>query len=92
MVDTLIVVFEPTGDRISFEKAGQKQLAHLIVLNKSDEDKKDFWSIVKSSSHRLRNGFCPLVFRTNSINGEGIEELVRDGIYKHWEFLKSKKK
>lgn len=84
--DTLVVVFEPSGDEVSAPKAGPWELAHLIVVNKADKDDHGFYESMKANI--LSTADFPQVFKTKISFGkdEGVKEVV-EAIYKHWEYL-----
>lgn len=85
--DTLIVVFEPSGDEISCLKSGLWELAHIIVVNKCDKDQAErFYENLRANL--VSNSEFPLILKTKTLyTDEGVREVV-DGIYKHQEYIK----
>lgn len=90
LVDTLLVVFEPSGDEISCLKSGPWELAHIIVVNKCDKDFADrFYENLRANL--VSPSPFPIILKTKTLYPEeGVKE-VAEGIYKHWEYLKTTK-
>ncbi len=93
LVDTLLLVLMPgLGDEIQMLKGGVIQTADILVVNKSELIGGDvmarnllsyFGNIAKPDDWQ------PKIYKTSSISGEGIPELL-EGIKEHKKFLLNK--
>jgi LAO/AO transport system kinase len=63
------VVAPGLGDEVQAMKAGLLEVAHIVVVNKSDHPGAD------STLRDLRE-WCPVVIRVSAVTGEGLPELV----------------
>lgn len=93
-VDTLLMLPEPRGDIVTLMKAGVHNWAHVMAVNiRTDQDKK-FLNLMESFARSIyhKNSWQPLVFEVNAETGLGVEKLVRNGLYKHKEFLEQNEK
>jgi LAO/AO transport system kinase len=90
MADTTVVVLTPgSGDDVQAMKAGIKEIADVLVVNKSDLPYADLLarqlgSIIEAS-HR---GRVPPIVRTAGALGEGVAELA-DAIDDHRAYIES---
>jgi len=91
--DTLIVLPETRADYVNLLKAGPHHYAHILVVNMRTEEDERFLSLADSFSRTIESqaGWKQCVFGVNAITGEGVAELVRQGIYVHRDFLKKTK-
>ena len=91
-VDTYIVLPDKQSDAVNFLKEGPHQHAHILTVNVREGNKDDalFFSLVPGLIDMLaiRDGWKPLAFCVNAYNGDGVADLVHNGIYAHREFLK----
>ncbi|QQG46503.1 MAG: methylmalonyl Co-A mutase-associated GTPase MeaB [Candidatus Niyogibacteria bacterium] len=86
--DTFIFLPDIRADIVNLMKSGIHEHAHIMVLNlrgKADEEKR--FSAMLNGLLREIKGWTQLVFGANALTGEGVEAVVRDGIYKHRDFL-----
>lgn len=93
LVETLVLVLMPgLGDEIQMLKGGVIQTADILVVNKAELVGGDamvgnllsyFGNIAKP------DGWQPKIYKTSSISGEGISELL-EGIKEHKKFLLNK--
>ncbi len=92
-VDTFITLPDTRGDAINLLKAGHHRRAHILVVNAREgmHDDERYFALAKDFARTVtsKDGWELAVFRVNAGNGEGIEELVRAGIYKHKDFRRS---
>lgn len=90
MVETLIYTSMPgLGDEIQLLKGGVVETADFFVINQGDKlgaDRTFQYFLSHTENVNQGNGWQPKVYKTNSLTGEGILELV-NGIKKHKKFL-----
>lgn len=91
-VDTFITLPETRGDSITLLKAGSHRHAHILAVNtrKESPEEKRFLHLLKGmqASFPDHNGWETMIFELNALSGDGVEEFIHDGIYKHRKFLK----
>ena len=81
VADTVLVVMTPeSGDEIQTLKAGVLEIAHLLVMNKSDLPGSAQMFLYLGDL--LGTAGVPL-FKTSALNDDGIAPLI-DGIEKRW--------
>ncbi len=91
LADTIVVVLAPgLGDEVQAIKAGIMEIGHIFVVNKMDREgaylaMKD---IEETLAMDVRQGWNIPVVGTNSLDGEGYEELI-DRISAHGKYLDS---
>ncbi len=77
---TIIVVLNPhAGDSVQMQKAGILEIGDIYVVNKKDlggEDIAAYIDMMLDDSSASQSGWRPPVTMTNSITGEGVDELV----------------
>jgi LAO/AO transport system kinase len=87
---TIIVVMVPGyGDAIQMQKAGIIEIGDVYDVNKKDlggEDIAAHIDMMLDDSSATQSGWRPPIAMTNSITGEGVEELV-EFIFDHKEHL-----
>lgn len=90
--DTVIVILAPgLGDSIQTLKAGLLEIAHIIVVNKSDKEGVD--EMVRELEfgikllRRVKNNWSPPILKVSGMKGEGISSLYQT-ILEHKKFLK----
>ena len=87
---TVIVVMVPGyGDAIQMQKAGIIEIGDIYDVNKKDLGGEDIAAqidMMLDDSSESQSGWRPPIAMTNSITGEGVEELV-DYIYDHKEHV-----
>jgi len=87
---TVIVVMVPGyGDAIQMQKAGIIEIGDIYDINKKDlggEDVAAQVDMMLDDSSDSQSGWRPPIAMTNSITGEGVEELVQY-IYDHKEHI-----
>jgi LAO/AO transport system kinase len=90
--DTVIVIFAPgLGDSIQAMKAGLLEIAHIIVVNKSDKEGID--EMVRELEFGIKllskgeNTWIPPILKTTGMKGEGIS-LLYQKVLEHQKFLK----
>ena len=88
---TSIVILVPgLGDDIQAIKAGIIEIGDLFVINKCDREGADKMEqdlrMVLEMGRRREDGWEPLIFKTEAIEGKGIFELI-SGIYRHKQVL-----
>jgi len=94
VADTVIVTLIPgTGDTIQTIKAGLNEIADIFVVNKSDIEgasrlARRIENMLQQLSHK---SWCPPVVLTNSLSGQGMDELYEE-IEKHRKYLKQSNK
>ncbi len=90
IVDTLLLLLVPeSGDVIQGMKAGLLEAGDIYIINKSDREGAEKSKQELSSALRLsenHNGWIPPILLTNSLTGQGIQELVQ-AIHQHREYL-----
>ena len=93
--DTVLVVLVPeSGDEIQMMKSGLIEIADLYVINKSDRDGSD--KLVISLNNMLESNikkntkWSIPVLKTNSLTGEGIEDVL-EGLNVHRDYLLKEK-
>lgn len=70
VADTVVAIVAPgLGDEVQAMKAGLLEVAHIVVVNKSD-------LAGAESTVRDLQECCPIVIQTIATNGKGISELV----------------
>jgi LAO/AO transport system kinase len=70
VAQTVVAVVAPgLGDDVQAMKAGLLEVAHILVVNKGDQEGAD-------STLRELCEWCPKVLRTVAVTGEGIPELI----------------
>jgi len=91
-VDTYIVLPDKQADAINFLKEGPHHYAHILAVNvrEGSEDDAVFFSRIPGLVSMLvaRDGWEASAFRVNAYTGEGVPDLVREGVYTHRDFLK----
>jgi LAO/AO transport system kinase len=71
VVETVVMVVAPgLGDEVQAMKAGLLEVAHIVVVNKADREGAD-------STARQLEEWVACVVRTNALNGDGLEELMK---------------
>ena len=87
---SIVVVSVPGyGDSIQVQKAGIIEIADILLVNKCDlggEDIAAQLEVMLDDASDRQSGWRPPVIMTNSINGDGIEELIEE-IWKHKEHM-----
>lgn len=88
--DSVVLVLTPTsGDAIQTLKAGIMEIADVFVVNKCDVGPAE--ELVREINAMLdlgpRGDWRPPVIKTNSLAGEGIQE-VYSALKGHWDFLR----
>lgn len=92
LADTIIVVNVPgLGDSIQCQKAGIIEIGDILVVNKKDLGGEEIavqldLMLDDAVMYIGQTGWRPPVVQTNSISGEGIEELVEE-IWNHKEHI-----
>ena len=76
-VDATVVILAPQlGDDIQMTKAGLMEIGSIFVVNKADLENADRTFHDVRQSVTKRGDWKPPVFKTNSLTGEGINELM----------------
>ncbi|KAA8922227.1 methylmalonyl Co-A mutase-associated GTPase MeaB [Thermoplasma sp.] len=78
LADTVIVTLAPgLGDSIQAIKSGMMEIGDIFVINKMDRE--DSFFALKDIMDNVyeRNGWMPRVVGTNSLKGEGYDDLIR---------------
>lgn len=86
---TIIVVMVPGyGDAIQMQKAGIIEIGDIYDVNKKDLGGEDIAAHIDMmlDDSTFQGGWRPPIVQTNSITGEGIDELI-EYIYEHKEHL-----
>jgi LAO/AO transport system kinase len=87
---TVVVVMVPGyGDSIQMQKAGIIEIGDIYVVNKKDLGGEDIAAnidIMLDDSTFTQSGWRPAIVQTNSITGEGIDELI-EHIWDHKEHI-----
>ena len=89
IVDTVIVVLTPEGgDSIQFMKAGLIEIAHIVVVNKSDRVGAEIFAseIMGVLSMGRKTDWQVPVVNTQAIYGTGMEQLYQE-LERHRTFL-----
>lgn len=88
-VDTFIFLPDTKADIINLMKASVHEYADILAVNfrNGSDDEKRFSAMLKGLCRDLQNGWTQLVFEINALTGKGVVELVREGIYKHRDFI-----
>ncbi|HUX98729.1 MAG TPA: methylmalonyl Co-A mutase-associated GTPase MeaB [Candidatus Deferrimicrobium sp.] len=92
LADTVIVINVPgLGDSIQCQKAGIIEIADILVVNKKDLGGEEIavqLDLMLDDAVMFigQSGWRPPVVQTNSISGEGIDELVEE-IWNHKEHI-----
>jgi LAO/AO transport system kinase len=86
-VDTLVVLPETRADFVNLLKEGPHHYAHLLAINVRTEEDKRFVPLATNfaRSNQLPNDWEMKVFEVNAKTGEGVENLVKNGINLHWQ-------
>ncbi|MCH7745399.1 MAG: methylmalonyl Co-A mutase-associated GTPase MeaB [Chloroflexi bacterium] len=91
-VDTFISILAPLGDAITLMKSGQTEHAHIVAVNvrKGLPENEQFveQTRVLLGNDMLQDGWSRKVFSVDAKNGDGIEQLVYEGILSHRDYLK----
>ena len=94
LVDTLVQVVAPLGDALNLAKAGQNEYTDIFAVNdrESFKDSKKFLAAASMvlCQETEENGWTKKVFLVNAKEKKGIDDFVKDGLFAHKEFLKSK--
>ena len=88
-VDTLIFIPDVNLSANNLMKAGIHDYAHILAVNIRKEQfdtAKKFAGVLAGFCSEV-NGWKQLVFELDASTGEGVEELVRDGICGHSKFI-----
>ncbi len=87
IVDTFVTLADPRGDAITLLKAGHHRHAHILVANArtGSEDEERFFSLARSFVETLpsADGWKVPFFRVGALSGDGVPELVRQGLFAH---------
>ncbi len=92
LADTIIVISVPgTGDSIQCQKAGILEIGDILVVNKKDLGGEELavqldLMLDDAVMYIGQTGWRPPVVQTNSISGEGIDELIEE-IWNHKEHV-----
>jgi len=90
IVDTLLLLLSPeSGDVIQGMKAGLLEAADIFIINKADREGAEKSKQELSTALRLKENhkdWIPPILLTNSLTGQGIQELVQ-AIDRHREYL-----
>jgi LAO/AO transport system kinase len=71
VAQTVVMVVAPgLGDEVQAMKAGLLEVAHIVVVNKADREGAD-------NTARQLEEWVACVVRTNALNGDGLEELMK---------------
>ena len=90
--DTVLVVLVPeSGDDIQMMKSGLIEIADLYIVNKSDRQGSSrlvltLKNMLETNPSMEKTDWDIPVLMTNSLNGEGVEELIQS-IDKHFQYL-----
>jgi len=90
--DTVLVVLVPeSGDDIQMMKSGLIEIADLYIVNKSDRQGSSrlvltLKNMLETNPSMEKTDWDIPVLMTNSLNGEGVEELIQS-IDKHFQHL-----
>ena len=86
-VDTFVTLADPRGDAITLLKAGHHRHARILVANArtGSEDEERFFSLARSFVETLppSDGWKVPFFRVGALSGDGVPELVRQGLFAH---------
>jgi len=75
---TVLVLSPDTGDSIQLMKAGIMEIADIFVVNKKDkEESMNIYQELKNFLNSMENIQKPVIL-TQAINGDGIEELLKE--------------
>jgi len=91
---TVVVLVPGYGDAIQIQKAGIIEIGEIYNINKKDLGGEDIAvqiELMLDDSTITQSGWRPPVLMTNSITGEGIDELI-EKIYEHKEYLELSEK
>ena len=86
---TVVIMVPGYGDSIQMQKAGIIEIGDIYDVNKKDLGGEDIAADVDNmldDSSTAQDGWRPPVVMTNSITGEGVDELI-EHIYDHKEHL-----
>ncbi len=86
---TVVIMVPGYGDSIQMQKAGIIEIGDIYDVNKKDLGGEDIAAdidVMLDDSSTAQDGWRPPVVMTNSITGEGVEELI-EHIYDHKEHL-----
>lgn len=89
-VDTFVFLPDTKADIINMMKASIHEHAHIMVLNFRNSglnEEKKFSAMLEGLCGEIENGWTQLVFEVNALTGVGVEVFVREGIYKHRDFI-----
>ena len=92
LADTIIVINVPgLGDSIQCQKAGITEIGDILVVNKKDLGGEEIavqldLMLDDAVMYIDQTGWRPPVVQTNSISGEGIDELIEE-IWNHKEHV-----
>ncbi|MBD3196939.1 MAG: methylmalonyl Co-A mutase-associated GTPase MeaB [Candidatus Lokiarchaeota archaeon] len=90
LVYTTVVILVPGyGDAIQMQKAGIIEIGDIYDVNKKDLGGEDIVvqiEMMLDDATTSQSGWRPPALMTNSINGEGIDDLI-EKIYDHKEYL-----
>ncbi len=84
---TVVVVFAPgLGDDVQALKAGQMEIADILVVNKADLPGAEHMARTLEAWRTERDGWTPRVLLTQAQQGEGVDALAQ-AIEEHRRFL-----
>ena len=86
---TVVIMVPGYGDSIQMQKAGIIEIGDIYDVNKKDLGGEDIAAdvdVMLDDSSTAQDGWRPPVVMTNSITGEGVDELI-EHIYDHKEHL-----
>jgi len=76
MADVVVVLVQPeTGDEVQWEKAGQLEIADVVVVHKSDLRGAELMESQLKEALQTNPKCCPTVLRVSANKQQGIEEL-----------------
>ncbi len=91
---TVVILIPGAGDAIQMQKAGIIEIGDIYDVNKKDLGGEDLVvqiEIMLDDASRSQSGWRPPVIMTNSISGEGVDELI-ERIFEHKEYLHESEK